>query len=135
MGTPPGEAPLEVRAAWVGLVLPLVPGDRGPHRVWTQGVVTGPRTFLGYLWARLLRRLKIVNGFRVDAAGAIQVLAQHNVVAAAWWRTHAPLAIQPGRILIFHAEACRLVDSPSFPTVAAPPDEANPGGPFTSDLS
>lgn len=133
--TPPGEAPIEIREAWVGLVLPLLPDEVGPRQVWTQGVLTGPRTFLGYLFARLFGRFKIVNGFCVDAAGAVQVLAQHDIRAATWWNTHVPASVQPGRALIFHAEACQLVETPPTKPVATPHDETNPAGPYTSDLN
>jgi hypothetical protein len=132
--TPPGEAPVEVREAWVGLTLPLWPGDSGPRQFVTQGVVTGPRTFLGYLLAWLRRRFKVTNGFRVDAAGAVEVLARHNASAARWWQAHAAASVEPGRALIFHAEVCELVDTPPTSPVAASLDHANPGGPYTTDL-
>jgi len=132
--TPPGEAPLDVREAWVGLVLPLWPGEIGSRQFVTQGVLTGPRTFMGYLFARLFRRFEKVDGFCVDAAAAIQVLAKHSTRAAEWWQTHFSAGVQPGRALIFHAEACQLVESPSPTAVMAPKDDANPGGPYTSDL-
>src|SRR6187455_3469002 len=73
--TPPGEAPIEVREAWVGLVLPLREGEVGPREILTQGVLSGPRTYLGHWFARLVRRFKVVHGFCVDGAGAVQVLA------------------------------------------------------------
>jgi hypothetical protein len=133
--TPPGEAPIEVREAWVGLVLPLLPGEIGPRQLMTQGVLTGPRNLLGYVFARLLRRFKMVYGFRVDGAGAVEVLARHNASAADWWHAHAPAHVQPGRGLVFHAEVCELVEIPAASPEAAPPDHANPGGPFTTDLN
>jgi len=101
--TPPGEAPLEIREAWVGLVLPLCPGEIGPREFETTGALTGPTTFFGYLLARFLGRFKIVNGFCVDAAGALEILAEHNARAAKWWHTHVPAGVQPGRALLFHA--------------------------------
>jgi hypothetical protein len=133
--TPPGEAPLEVREAWVGLVLPLRAGEAGPREILTKGVLTGPRSYLGYLFARLLRRFKVVHGFCVDAVGAVQVLARHDARAADWWQTHAPAFVQPGATLIFHAEVCELVDTPAAIPAAGAADDANPGGPFTTDLN
>ncbi len=52
ISTPPGEAPLHIREAWVELVLPLaVPPVRS---VWiVGGVLTGPKTALGQ-WLHLL---------------------------------------------------------------------------------
>jgi hypothetical protein len=132
---PPGEAPIKIRKSWVGLVLPLSPGETGPRQFMTQGVLTGPRSFLGYLLARLLGRFKAENGFRVDAVGAVHVLAKHDAHAATWWRTHVPRCLQPGAAFIFHAEACHLVEAPPVVVVTTAPDDANPGGPFTSDLN
>jgi hypothetical protein len=133
--TPPGEAPLDIREAWVGLVLPLRPGESGQRQLMTQGVLTGPRTFTGWLFAHVLGRFKKVDGFCVDAAGAIQVLAKHDTRAADWWQTHFAAGVQPGRALIFHAEACQLVESPPTTAVMEPQDDANPGGPYMSDLN
>jgi len=133
--TPPGEAPIKIRELWVGLVLPLSPGETGPREVMIQGVLTGPRSFLGYVLARLLGRFKSVNGFRVDAVGAIQVLAKRDAQAANWWRIHVPSCAQPGAAFIFHAEACQLVEVPPPIAVSSPEDNANPGGPYTSDLN
>lgn len=126
---------MDIRRAWVGLVLPLSRGEVGPRQFLTHGVLTGPRTFLGYFFARLLRRLKVVNGFRVDAAEALEVLAQHDGRAAHWWRMHAPASVQRGRVFIFHAEVCQLVEMPPATAMAAAPDGANPGGPYTIDLN
>jgi len=129
--TPPGEAPLAVRQAWVGLVLPLWPGEAGPRSVLTAGVLSGPRSLWGFLWGRLIRRFKPLDGFLVDAAAAVDILARHDPSAAAWWRERAPLAVASGRVLVFRADVCELVKgSPVLTT----PDEADPGGPFTSDL-
>lgn len=44
-----GEAPFDIRKAWVGLVLPLAPGETGARCLPTVGVYTAPRTYLGYL--------------------------------------------------------------------------------------
>ncbi|HEY7315037.1 MAG TPA: hypothetical protein VH643_37170 [Gemmataceae bacterium] len=42
IATPPGEAPEEIRQAWLGLELPLAAGETGPHNVPTGGVLSGP---------------------------------------------------------------------------------------------
>lgn len=133
--TPPGEAPIDIREAWVGLVLPLSPGEVGPRQLLTQGVLTGPRTLLGYVVSRLLHRFKVVNGFLVDSTGAVEVLARHNERAATWWRTHAPAIVRSGGAFVFHSEACELVEVPPGGGVAGSHDHANPGGPYTTDLN
>ena len=56
IATPPGEAPEEVRRAWVGLELPLAAGETGPHTTPVGGVLTGAHTFLGRLFKLLTGR-------------------------------------------------------------------------------
>jgi len=133
--TPPGEAPLEVRNAWVGLVLPLRRGETGPRRILTAGVVTGPRSRLGFLVAALLRRFEPVVGFVIDAAASLEILAEHDASAAEWWRDNAPSTVAPGKALLFHAEVCEIVAEPSTPAGGARDDDLDPGGPFVKDLS
>lgn len=61
---PPGEAPLWVREKWLGLELPIY-GLALPRIYNTVGVVTGPSSRLGYLFAVLRRRSK-TSGYLVD---------------------------------------------------------------------
>jgi hypothetical protein len=73
--TPAGEAPLEIRKAWVGLVLPCdpffgYPDSADPER----GVVSGK--------AELRNR----PGFSVEQDAAIAILERHAPEAAEWWR-------------------------------------------------
>ena len=133
--TPPGEAPLDVRKAWVGLVLPLRRGETGPRRILTAGVVTGPRSRFGFFLALLLRRFQPVVGFLIDAATSVEILAEHDASAAAWWRDNAPSSVAPGRALVFHVEVCQIVAEPSSPAGGARNDDLDPGGPFMKDLS
>lgn len=98
IATPPGEAPIEIRKAWVGLELPLIAGDVGPVRALTKGVLTGPKTVLLALIALLFGKTKVVTGFRVDAANAVGLLEQSAPDAARWWRTHAPHLFERGRL-------------------------------------
>lgn len=106
--TPPGEAPLEVREKWVGLVLPVAPGHRAVRRALTVGVLTGPKSFFGRLRDFFLGRLGTVDGYPVDSATAVAILAHHHPDAAAWWRTVAKL--RPGGRLMFHAHVCEPLD-------------------------
>jgi len=108
--TPPGEAPLNVREAWVGLRLPTI-DERSNAQTWhTIGVVRGPASFFGSLFALLVGKTKPVQGFRVASAVAIDLLAEHSPEAAAWWRTNAPRFLEPKRQFLFHAHACRVID-------------------------
>jgi hypothetical protein len=106
IATPPGEAPEEVRRAWVGLVLPLVAGETGCRAAPVGGVLSGPRTFLGKLLKLLTGRRRYVRGDVVDAPQALTLLAEREPRAALWWREHAPHCWQPGARFIFKAEVC-----------------------------
>lgn len=106
IGVPPGEAPEEVRKAWVGLELPLAAGAQGRRKAATFGVVSGPRS-LGVSMLRLiLGRFRAVEGYSVDASTAIQKLAEYAPEAANWWRVNAPHLLIHGRRLVFHREVC-----------------------------
>jgi hypothetical protein len=94
----PGEAPAEIRAAWIGCVLPVFATTDDP-RVGRQmkGVLSGQKE-------------EHFNGFTVRGADAIAVLEGHNAAAARWWRENAPHGIQPGKLFAFPGESCELVE-------------------------
>jgi hypothetical protein len=104
---PPGEAPAWVRRAWVGLLLPLVPGHTGPRRMRAHGVLTGPRTWLARLWWLLSGGGWEERGYAVRARLAVTLLAEHAPEAAAWWREHAGHVLGPDQLFIFHTHVCR----------------------------
>ena len=73
---PGGEAPFEVRAAWVGLTLPCDPYVGHPDDGKECGVLTGaPSARTRY-------------GVSVPQAEAIAILEQVDPRAAEWWRAH-----------------------------------------------
>jgi hypothetical protein len=110
IATPPGEAPLAIREAWIGTQLPLADRDGRPRTLRTNGVLTGPKTFLSAVATLLLGRTNKVIGFRVHAPAAIEALALKDPNAARWWREHAPQFLKPNRLFVFAAEVCELVD-------------------------
>jgi hypothetical protein len=105
---PAGEAPLHVREAWVGLVLPIV--GRRSFRLWTSGVLTGARTPWGRLWAALRGRWRKREGYAVDAAEAIRLLALERADAAQWWRENASHLIASRRRFLFDRDVCQPVE-------------------------
>jgi len=107
---PIGEAPEWVRDAWVGLELPLA--HPGEITIETGGVLTGPRTWPGWWWARLTGRLEVVSGHVVKADRAIDLLGRSRPDAAAWWRGHAPAFCRPGAEFIFDSAACEPSPDP-----------------------
>ncbi|MCC7387526.1 MAG: hypothetical protein IT431_02030 [Phycisphaerales bacterium] len=109
VATPHGEAPESVREAWVGLELPVL-GRGRPLTVRGVGVLSGPKTLLGGLGAWLRGKGGVETGYPVSGAAAIAALEEVRPEAAAWWREHAPHVTRAGRVLLFQAWACELVD-------------------------
>ena len=104
---PPGEAPDWVRRAWVGMVLPLAPGETGPRTPHTAGVLTGPRGCLMMLLAILLGRTSRETGYVVEGPVAVELLAEKNEEAARWWQEEAPHVLRRGHRFVFQAEVCQ----------------------------
>ncbi len=92
VSVPSGEAPLEVRKAWVGLELPIK--EAYPHMQVTDVVSGKPRTLdIGYV---------------VDFMKAMQILAAHDVAAHLWWFQRAGDDPE-NRTLVFDDACCILV--------------------------
>jgi hypothetical protein len=106
--SPIGEAPSEVRAAWIGLTLPLVVEQRGRWKGF--GVLSSPKTFISQMFMILVVRTYKIDGYIVDAHNAVSQLASHNPKAAEWWTRNAPNAISEGQFFIFDAQACEEID-------------------------
>jgi hypothetical protein len=103
VGIPDGEAPLEIREQWVGLVLPVTSGVcREP-----RGVVTG-------------KVLDYYDGYRVKDTVAIDILYNKSREAGQWWKDNylSKYVLLPGHhyppviantFLIFEKEVCQIV--------------------------
>lgn len=94
VSVPDGEAPLEIRRAWVGVEFPAL--NRTPVAVNGAGVLTA--TPVGTEW-----------GYIVDANVAVTALAATNPAAAAWWRTNVPNVGVAGAQLVFRDTECILL--------------------------
>lgn len=105
---PPGEAPFEIREAWVGLVLPLK--RKNPQRYLGSGVLSGPRNMLQSLAHLITFRLKMQYGFVVPSVAAVEILEKAQPRAARWWRENAPHNVRPGRYFLFSVECCERMD-------------------------
>jgi hypothetical protein len=104
---PDGEAPEDVRRAWVGLVLPLVEGIRQPRVIPVYGV----RSFRWKRWIPWAFHYHTTEAFIVNVNAAITVLRKREPDAAAWWiDKHAPLvkASRPLRISLACVRTDRL---------------------------
>jgi hypothetical protein len=91
IGVPPGQAPVEIRQAWVGLELPVIEGEVTQNI--PIGVFGGPAENSG--------------GYRVDGQKAIELLGQKSPTAAEWWKQNAPWALL--RPLLFAKEVCEEI--------------------------
>ncbi|ULU26784.1 hypothetical protein [Dyella terrae] len=111
---PPGEAPERIRAAWIGIVLPLAE-TKGPQPgIWiTQGVLGKDRGLL----ARVKRLLGILSveqpsvAYAVEVLSAIESLRLHSPTAAVWWERHTPHLLVPGRRFCFSTVCCEEVST------------------------
>jgi len=103
---PPGEAPANIRQEWVGLVIP-VPRRVSHRRTFLgTGVLSGPKSRLGALFAILLGRTQREVGYMVESKTALELLAARSPEAADWWRQNAPHFFEPGRPFVFSGDSC-----------------------------
>jgi hypothetical protein len=106
LSCPPGEAPLSVRLAWVGLELPLVPGRTGRQLAMTSGVVSAPRGWWQRIAALFLGRYGVQTGYAVNARDAVNLLQAKDPTAAAWWREHCGHMLDGKRWFLFPTAGC-----------------------------
>ena len=104
---PPGEAPDDVREAWVGLELPVLSGLLAGRRQFvTGGVLSGPRTWRQRLQALFQGRFNKRTGYGVNALEAVRILANRDPMAASWWRTRGAHLLDGKHVLVFPADVC-----------------------------
>lgn len=92
-GVPLGDAPEEVRKAWVGLRLALAATSHGSLAERSIGI---------------LSRAPSPGGYVVSALDAVEILRLFNNVAATWWDEHTDF-VQPGKFFTFDVVCCRIV--------------------------
>ncbi len=107
--TPPGEAPVEVRKAWVGLILPLAPEVEQPSASPPLGVRSGPKGLISSILATLFYRGERVHVYSVLGSEAIEVLERSHPDAAQWWRNSATHVLRQGMGLGFPVDVCVVV--------------------------
>ena len=96
VGLPPGEAPIDIRQAWIGLELPLADGKSQTQRsVRELGVLTGPKSLLGFLAADIFRLGARTENFVVRAEKVFEILEDANPEAAGWWKENTPNLYKP----------------------------------------
>jgi hypothetical protein len=101
-----------VREKWVGLYLPLAQQSAEPLRLYTGGVISGPRTRTQAWIAWLFGKFKSSSGYMVEVPAALEALERASPEAAAWWREHAPHLVPPDKLFFFDAQAGQVVEEP-----------------------
>jgi hypothetical protein len=94
---PPGDPPEWVRAAWVGLELPLILKQVRPEDGPAQQAVSRQEVF-------------IANGYAVDGKTAVAMVESASFDAGKWWRDNAPDVLAPGYQMVFPAHVCERLD-------------------------
>ncbi len=95
---PGGDAPEDVRKAWIGLVIPVDPHFEQPalidSRMVASGVHAGP-----------------VKGYTVLAILAFEALAKSDAGDTIhWWWKNAREYYREGMHFVFDSECCELID-------------------------
>jgi hypothetical protein len=103
---PPGEAPLSVRMAWVGLDLPLDPRRVGRRLGLVSGVVSTPRGWWQCVVSLITGGYMVKTGYAVNALEAVNLLQAKDPVAAAWWREHCAHLLDGKRSFLFPTAVC-----------------------------
>ena len=103
---PPGEAPLAVRMAWVGLDLPLDARRVGRQLGLASGVLSSPRGWWQRIVGLVTGRYMVKTGYAVNALEAVNLLQAKDPVAAAWWREHCAHMLDGNRAFLFPSAGC-----------------------------
>jgi hypothetical protein len=90
--TPQGDAPEEIRRAWIGLELPLADGQTAARTLEVTGVLSDDS--------------RTATGYAVTGHTAVKLLESHAPAAADWWRENAPHVLVNNYQLVFHTDVC-----------------------------
>ncbi|MDO8590406.1 MAG: hypothetical protein Q7R65_00315 [bacterium] len=99
--SPGGEVPDHIRAAWIGLTLPILL----PFEPFSRGQLRGHR----------LAQFDAMNTFPVDMQLAVEILGLYQREAAQWWRENRKISSRA--YFHFHRDCCEIVEG--VPSVTA----------------
>ncbi len=91
---PPGDAPDDIREAWVGLVLPLRGGFKQPHKMRANQIVSGD----------LIEPQEV---FLVEGSEALSILSKENYIAANFYTDSLADVVTP--VFTFPVDVCEVV--------------------------
>ena len=102
---PRGEAPEDVRDAWIG----LAPGRAAPDRPSRRKRLRGPldsEKLAGQAAQQIVRPRSPHARVRGQYDGCVDLLHGVSPAAAEWWRTNLPHLFKPGLNLFFDEDCC-----------------------------
>jgi hypothetical protein len=97
---PPGEAPPEIRKAWIGCVLPVFSTSSDARLKPQVGVLSRAR-------------VSGQHGYAVQVSDALHELEKLDGHVARWWRENTPDLVRPGKLFVFSADVCEPADEPT----------------------
>ena len=111
IAVPRGDAPDEIRQAWVGLTLPLAEGETGSRAFSSDRLCTSLRSRLWYLWLVLTwRKPPDFRVYIVDHNVAFETLSRASPFALNWWRENRPYLFEQKLKVAFYVEECELIE-------------------------
>ena len=109
---PPGEAPEQIRAAWVGVIIRLADVPEPQPGIWATTGVLGKELGLLAKFKRFLGAPVVEQpypSYVVDVLAAMDALRAQSSSAAAWWESHTPHLLKPGKKFCFAASCCEVI--------------------------
>jgi hypothetical protein len=97
-GIPQGEAPIEIRRAWVGVEIPLRKSECMPSEHPATGILSGDATGTQF-------------GYAVSGRVAVKILSAQNPEAAQWWRENAAHVLWWEYPMLFEASVCHQISA------------------------
>jgi hypothetical protein len=109
VGIPPGEAPEDVRQAWLGVVLPLAPGQRGPVQLHAAAQNEWQETWFTRFW-RYVTTWRLQNAaYLVSVDDALIALEKTFPDAAHWFKRNRPEWCGQNLVFQFSTDCCEPV--------------------------
>lgn len=107
--TPPGEAPVHIREAWIGVTLPLAEMPHPQPNYWrTAGVLRKNHGWLARLKSLFAGPLveQPIASYVVSVLAAMEALRPHSPSAMDWWERHTPHLMNSSAMFCFDASCC-----------------------------
>jgi hypothetical protein len=80
----------------------------GPGIYESSGVLSGPKTAIGFFFGRLFGKTELVSGYAVNSRVAIEILENNHQETAHWWKENTTFYSNEEQAFIFDEEACEV---------------------------